>query len=191
MRALVWCTGVCGKFGAVPGLPLRFVWDQAGGVLSYAAVPRVGLWPTAPPLCRYAEYTADLILEGWWVFSRYGVDTVGVASALRLQTSSCRRGGLFTASAHTAFPISVSAPPQTHPTRCPCAWCVRRSGIKEEAAAVGRSGGQPRSRTHQVHGRTSPCTANDHIVFATNKIAAGAIFHWATALFTLKPLMFQ
>ena len=36
-------------------------WDQAGGVLSYAAVPRVGLGPTTPPLCRYAEYTTDLI----------------------------------------------------------------------------------------------------------------------------------
>jgi hypothetical protein len=36
--------------------------DQAGGALSYAAVPRVGLGPTTPPLCRYAECTTDLIL---------------------------------------------------------------------------------------------------------------------------------
>ncbi len=57
------------------GALLRFARDPADGVLSSAAVPRVGLWPTAPPLCRYAEYTADLILEGWWVFKRYGLDT--------------------------------------------------------------------------------------------------------------------
>jgi hypothetical protein len=38
---------------------LSLVQEQAGGALSYAAVPRVGLWPDAPPLCRYAEYTAD------------------------------------------------------------------------------------------------------------------------------------
>ncbi len=44
--------------------------DKVGGVLGYAAVPRVGLGPTAPPLCRYAEYTTDLILETWQVFSR-------------------------------------------------------------------------------------------------------------------------
>ena len=35
--------------------------DQAGGVLNCAAVPRVGLGPTAPPLRRYAEYTTGLI----------------------------------------------------------------------------------------------------------------------------------
>jgi hypothetical protein len=35
--------------------------DQAGGVLSCAAVLRVGLGPTTPPLCRYAEYTTGLI----------------------------------------------------------------------------------------------------------------------------------
>jgi hypothetical protein len=27
------------------------------GVYGYAAVPRVGLGPTAPPLCRYAVHT--------------------------------------------------------------------------------------------------------------------------------------
>ena len=39
-----------------------FVREQVGGVLSYAAVPRAGLGPATPPLCRYAEYTADLLL---------------------------------------------------------------------------------------------------------------------------------
>ena len=39
-----------------------FVREQVGGVLSYAAVPRAGLGPAIPPLCRYAEYTADLLL---------------------------------------------------------------------------------------------------------------------------------
>ncbi len=37
---------------------LSYVLELAGGVLSCAAVPRVGLGPTTPPLCRYAEYTA-------------------------------------------------------------------------------------------------------------------------------------
>jgi hypothetical protein len=32
---------------------------QAGGVLSYAAVPHGGLWPPIAPLSRYAEYTTD------------------------------------------------------------------------------------------------------------------------------------
>jgi hypothetical protein len=46
---------------------LAFVQDQIGGALSSAAVLRVGLWPTAPPLCRYAKCAADLILQVWWV----------------------------------------------------------------------------------------------------------------------------
>jgi hypothetical protein len=28
---------------------IRFVQDHVGGALSFAAVPRVGLWPTTPP----------------------------------------------------------------------------------------------------------------------------------------------
>jgi hypothetical protein len=39
-----------------------FVLERADGVLSYAAVPRAGLGPATPPLCRYAEYTADPLL---------------------------------------------------------------------------------------------------------------------------------
>jgi hypothetical protein len=35
--------------------------DLGDAVLSSAAVPRVGLWPTAPPLCRCAEYRTTLI----------------------------------------------------------------------------------------------------------------------------------
>ena len=35
--------------------------DQADAALSSAAVPRVGLGPTTPPLCRCAERHADLI----------------------------------------------------------------------------------------------------------------------------------
>jgi hypothetical protein len=45
---------------------LGFVRYQAGGALSYAAVPRAGLGPATPPLCRYAECTTDLILPVWW-----------------------------------------------------------------------------------------------------------------------------
>jgi hypothetical protein len=48
-----------------------FVWEQIGGALSSAAVPRVGLGPTTPPLCRYAKCTADLILPAWRVLHRY------------------------------------------------------------------------------------------------------------------------
>jgi general secretion pathway protein H len=40
----------------------RFVWKQVGGALSCAAVPRAGLGPATPPLCRYAECTTDLLL---------------------------------------------------------------------------------------------------------------------------------
>jgi hypothetical protein len=41
--------------------------EQADGVLSSAAVPRAGLWPATPPLCRCAEYTIDQLLHkrGW------------------------------------------------------------------------------------------------------------------------------
>ncbi len=35
--------------------------DQAGGVLSSAAVPRGGLGPPTPPLCRCAERTTGLV----------------------------------------------------------------------------------------------------------------------------------
>jgi hypothetical protein len=40
--------------------------DQVGGALSSAAVPRVCLGQTAPPLCRCAKCTTDLILRVWW-----------------------------------------------------------------------------------------------------------------------------
>jgi hypothetical protein len=38
---------------------------------------------------------------------------------------------------------------------CPGAWFGRRSGIKEEESALGRHGGQPRSRPSQASGRTN------------------------------------
>jgi hypothetical protein len=59
-------------FVACAGLMLVFVLDQADGALSYAAVLRVGLWPTTPPLCRYAKCTIDLILEAWLAVYRPG-----------------------------------------------------------------------------------------------------------------------
>jgi hypothetical protein len=52
------------------GFARFFVRDQADGVLSSAAVPHGGLWPPIPPLCRCAEYTADLILETYWAINR-------------------------------------------------------------------------------------------------------------------------
>ncbi len=48
-------------------LCFSFVREQVCGVLSYAAVPRGGLGPPTPPLCRYDEYTADLLLRQWQV----------------------------------------------------------------------------------------------------------------------------
>jgi hypothetical protein len=39
--------------------------ELADGVLSSAAVPRCGLGPLPPPLCRCAEYTADQLLRTW------------------------------------------------------------------------------------------------------------------------------
>jgi general secretion pathway protein H len=53
---------VAGKTKARTLATLRFVREQVGGALSYAAVPRVGLGPTTPPLCRYAESTTDPLL---------------------------------------------------------------------------------------------------------------------------------
>jgi hypothetical protein len=38
----------------------RGLFAHAHGVYGYAAVPRVGLGPTAPPLCRYAVHTMRL-----------------------------------------------------------------------------------------------------------------------------------
>jgi hypothetical protein len=86
------------------GCALTFVQDQADGALSSAAVLRVGLGPTTPPLCRCAKCTADLILPVW--------------SALYRQFKHC------------LCSTACLSPQRTHPTRCPGAWCVRRSGIK-------------------------------------------------------------
>jgi hypothetical protein len=62
-------------------LSLAFVRDQADGALSYAAVPRVCLGQTTPPLCRYAKCTADLILRAWLVFHRYRPAIASVVGA--------------------------------------------------------------------------------------------------------------
>jgi hypothetical protein len=50
---------------------MRSVREQVGGVLSYAAVPHGGLGPPIPPLCRYAEYTVDLLSPTWRVLLRH------------------------------------------------------------------------------------------------------------------------
>jgi hypothetical protein len=64
---------VCGlgSFAAIcSGYGSSFVRDHADGALSSAAVPRCGLGPLPPPLCRCAERTAGLILQAWWMFSQ-------------------------------------------------------------------------------------------------------------------------
>ena len=38
----------------------RRLYAQALGVYGYAAVPRAGLWPATPHLCRYAVHTKRL-----------------------------------------------------------------------------------------------------------------------------------
>jgi general secretion pathway protein H len=49
----------------------RVVQEQVGGALSCAAVPRAGLGPATPPLCRCAECTTDLLLPTWRAIKRY------------------------------------------------------------------------------------------------------------------------
>ena len=44
--------------------------DRSDMALGSAAVPRVGLGPTTPPLCRCAERHAAPILRASWVFHR-------------------------------------------------------------------------------------------------------------------------
>ncbi len=130
-----------------------FVRDQVGGVLSSAAVPRCGLGPLPPPLCRCAKYTADLNLLAWRVFCRYR-DLIPPAWRVVHRD--------ITVSTSTAcLPLGP-----THPHRCPCAWFGRRSGIKEEQSAPGRRGGQPRSRPSQAHGRTHTPAAQGPVVQA-------------------------
>ena len=119
-----------------------FVRDQAGGALSSAAVPRVCLEQTAP-LCRCAKCTTDLILRVWWAFHRWaGL----VLAAWWTFHRWCRH--------HLPSDAGIAST-QTHTAGCPGAWLGRRSGIKEEAAALGRNGGQLRS---QVHRRPDPRT---------------------------------
>jgi len=55
--------------------------DQVGGALSCAAVPRVGLGPTTPPLCRCAEHATDLIQAWWQVLDSYA-STIPAALSL-------------------------------------------------------------------------------------------------------------
>ncbi len=108
--------------------------DQAGGALSSAAVPRGGLGPPAPPLCRCAERTTDLISKRRW------------------RLTGCTRTLVDSREVMNIQPLRV------HHGRCPGAWGEWRSGIKEEAAALGRHGGQPRSQSPQVPGRTQAHT---------------------------------
>ncbi len=91
---------------------LSFVRDHAGGVLSSAAVPRVCLGQTAPPLCRCAEYTTGLILQAWWVLHRQYRHrlsrVVGVPASV--QTRSFQRG----------VSCTTARPPSSPPRRLVC-----------------------------------------------------------------------
>jgi hypothetical protein len=111
-------------------LLVALVRDQVGGALSCAAVPRGGLGPPTPPLCRYAECTTDLISHRWREFHRWG--------------------------RHYFSSMAGSPPLLIHRARGPGAWLGRRSGIKEECSATSRHGGQPRSRPSQAPGRSKP-----------------------------------
>ena len=114
----------------------RSVRGTACGALSYAAVPRVGLGPTAPPLCRYAERTAGSALPAWWAIRQ-----VVRKLALRLVTALDLR-----------IVLRLVLRPVTS-VDSPGAWDAWRSGIKEESPALGRHGGQPRSQASQVPGQ--------------------------------------
>jgi hypothetical protein len=120
-----------------------FVRDQVGGALSSAAVPRVCLGQTAPPLCRCAKCTTALILAVWLVLHGCRVLVLETWWAFHRRCRYHRSG--------TAGIAST----QTHTAGCPGAWLGRRSGIKEESSALGRNGGQPRSRPSQAHGRAN------------------------------------
>jgi hypothetical protein len=127
----------------VRSLRVAFVRDQVGGALSSAAVPRGGLGPLPPPLCRCAECTTDLILQGWWAFHRC---TDVILLVWRVFHRHCR---------HSLSSMAGLSPLCTHRVDRPGAWFGRRSGIKEESSALGRHGGQPRSRPSQAPGRTN------------------------------------
>jgi hypothetical protein len=51
----------------LPVTCLGFVRELAGGALSSAAVPRCGLGPLPPPLCRCAKCTTDQLFPAWQV----------------------------------------------------------------------------------------------------------------------------
>jgi general secretion pathway protein H len=61
---------VVGEIKAPTLATANVVREQVGGALSYAAVPRAGLGPTTPPLCRCAESTTHLLLPAWRVINR-------------------------------------------------------------------------------------------------------------------------
>jgi hypothetical protein len=65
--------------------------DQVGGALSYAAVPRGGLGPTPPPLCRYAERTTDLIHTTKQIFNRCAPTMFAAPRRTDVQTQWCRK----------------------------------------------------------------------------------------------------
>jgi hypothetical protein len=99
--------------------------------LSLASIALVlyGSWPTVHSATRLSPVSA------------YGRLLLLYAASLNAPpTSSCEVVG--------------DQPSRIHLVHRPGAWCVRRSGIKEEAAALGRNGGQPRSCTHQAPERT-------------------------------------
>jgi hypothetical protein len=90
-----------------------FVREPTDGVLSSAAVPRCGLRPLPPPLCRCAEYTADQLSRTW-------------------------RAYLLNRTTQATGAIVVRVRPRAYQAiRSPGAWCAQRSGIKEEAAGRG------------------------------------------------------
>jgi hypothetical protein len=132
----------------VRSLRVAFVRDQVGGALSSAAVPRCGLGPLPPPLCRCAECTTDLILRVWWAFHRC---TDVILPVWRVFHRQCR---------HSLSGIAGLTFARTHTAGCSGAWFGRRSGIKEELSALGRHGGQPRSRPSQASGRTNTVSPN-------------------------------
>ena len=104
------------------GTVLRLSRDQTGGALSSAAVPRVGLGPTTPPLCRCAKRATDLILRAPFVIpSKAGIQSCGIPTlfaALALGVSGVAKSrGRPQAGGHSRSHLP-QVPRRTKPIRC-------------------------------------------------------------------------
>jgi hypothetical protein len=81
---------------------------QAAAALSSAAVPRVGLGPTTPPLCRCAERTTDLILQAPRAIPSPFIIPAPPVIPAKAGIQSCRTPTLFAAPALGVSGVAAS-----------------------------------------------------------------------------------